>query len=115
MTPAAQDEWNAGKIDYLIAHPASTAFGLNLQKGGHNIIWYGLPWDLELYLQANARLHRQGQTRPVIVHRLIASGTVENVVARSLSRKTYTADALHNYLASWALKHTKGNKVRRVS
>lgn len=115
VTPTTQDAWNAGEIDYLIAHPASTAFGLNLQQGGNNIIWYGLPWDLELYLQANARLHRQGQTRPVVVHRLIASGTVEEAVALSLAEKTNTADALHNYLASRAFAHTGGNKVRRVS
>lgn len=54
-------DWNAGKIDVLLAHPASTAYGLNMQQGGHYIVWFGTGWDLELFQQANARLHRQGQ------------------------------------------------------
>lgn len=59
-------DWNDGKIRVLLAHPASVGYGLNLQDGGHVIVWYGLTWSLELYQQANARLYRQGQQRPVI-------------------------------------------------
>ena len=81
------DDWNAGKIDILLAHPASCAYGLNLQQGGHHIIWYTLSWSLELYLQANARLHRQGQEHPVIVHRLIVQGGMDEAVAEALEEK----------------------------
>jgi len=85
----AQDaeDWNAGKLDILMAHPASCAYGLNLQQGGHHIIWFTLTWSLELYLQANARLHRQGQEHPVIVHRLLAQGGMDEAVARALEKK----------------------------
>ena len=70
-------EWNAGQVDILLAHPASTAFGLNMQDGGHYIVWFGTGWNLELYQQANARLHRQGQQYPVQVYNLVCSGTVD--------------------------------------
>ena len=80
-------EWNAGKIDVLLAHPASTAFGLNMQEGGHYIVWYGTGWNLELYQQANARLHRQGQQHPVTVYQLICTGTVDEMAAAALERK----------------------------
>lgn len=85
----AQDEadWNAGKVDILLAHPASTAYGLNLQDGGHHVVWFGLNWSLELYQQANKRLHRQGQEQPVIVHHLICVGTRDENLADALSRK----------------------------
>mgnify|MGYP000385246008 CR=1 FL=1 len=56
-------DWNAGKLDVLLAQPASCAYGLNLQQGGHHLIWYSLPWSLELYAQGEARLYRQGQTQ----------------------------------------------------
>ena len=80
-------EWNAGKIDVLLAHPASTAFGLNMQDGGHYIVWYGTGWNLELYPQANARLHRQGQQHPVTVYQLICTGTVDERAAAALESK----------------------------
>ena len=80
-------EWNAGKIDVLLAHPASTAFGLNMQAGGHYIVWYGTGWNLELYQQANARLHRQGQQYPVTVYQLICTGTVDERAAAALESK----------------------------
>ena len=80
-------EWNAGKIDVLLAHPASTAFGLNMQEGGHYIVWYGTGWNLELYQQANARLHRQGQQHPVTVYKLICTGTVDERSAAALESK----------------------------
>lgn len=91
---ADADAWNAGQVDILLAHPASCAYGLNLQQGGHHVIWYTLTWSLELYLQANARLHRQGQQRPVIVHRLITQGGMDEAVAKALSSKEGVQDAL---------------------
>ena len=87
-------DWNKGNIQMLLAHPASAGYGLNLQAGGHILIWYGLTWSLEQYQQANARLHRQGQTEPVIVHHLVTKGTMDEQVMRSLSRKEESQDAL---------------------
>lgn len=86
--------WNRGEIRVLLAHPASVGYGLNLQEGGHVIVWYGLTWSLELYQQANARLHRQGQERPVIVHHLITEGTVDEQVMRALQSKDTSQAAL---------------------
>ena len=94
-----QDAWNNGEIDFLVVHPASTGYGLNLQEGGHNVIWYALPWSWELYVQANARLHRQGQTRPVVVHRLIATGTVDELVSESLVSKESISKRIHEYIS----------------
>lgn len=84
---AELDAWNAGRLDVLLAHPASTAYGLNMQAGGHYIVWYGPVWNLELYEQANARLYRQGQTHPVTVYRLLSEGTVDTRVAAALDGK----------------------------
>lgn len=92
----AQDEqdWNARQVDVLLAHPASCAYGLNLQDGGNHVIWFGLNWSLELYQQANKRLHRQGQAQKVIVHHLITvDGRDEDVIA-ALHDKGATQDAL---------------------
>ena len=86
--------WNRGEIRVLLAHPASVGYGLNLQDGGHVIVWYGLTWSLELYQQANARLHRQGQSQPVIIHHLIAAGTVDEQVMRALKHKDTSQAAL---------------------
>lgn len=96
--PQDADDWNAGKINILLAHPASTAFGLNLQDGGNHIIWFGLTWSLELYQQANARLHRQGQKEKVIVHHLIAEGTRDEDVMTALAAKESVQESLMNSL-----------------
>jgi len=88
------DDWNAGKIKMLLLHPASGGHGLNLQKGGHIIVWYGLTWSLELYQQLNARLYRQGQTKPVMIHRLIMKGTHDVDVARAIVDKNTGQKAL---------------------
>lgn len=87
-------DWNAGKVQVLLAHPASVGYGLNLQEGGHVIVWYGLTWSLELYQQANARLYRQGQEKPVIIHHLIAEGTVDEEVMAALQNKDTSQAAL---------------------
>lgn len=88
------EAWNRGEVDVLLAHPASCAYGLNLQDGGRHVIWYTLTWSLELYQQANARLHRQGQEKPVIVHRLLVQGGVDQDVAKALEGKDETQAAL---------------------
>ena len=81
------NDWNAGQIDVLLAHPASTAYGLNMQHGGHYIVWFGTGWNLEHYQQANARLHRQGQQHPVQVYKLICAGTVDEKASAALEGK----------------------------
>ena len=87
-------DWNAGKLDVLLAQPASCAYGLNLQQGGHHLIWYSLPWSLELYAQGEARLYRQGQTQSVIVHRLIVKGGADEMVVKALNRKDTDQNSL---------------------
>lgn len=88
------DDWNAGKIQVLLAHPAGAGHGLNLQKGGNIIVWYGLTWSLELYQQACARLHRQGQTKPVQIYHLLAKGTMDEDVMKAISGKADKQEAL---------------------
>lgn len=92
----AQDEidWNNGLIDVLLAHPASCGYGLNLQRGGYNAIWFGLTWSLEQYEQANKRLHRQGQEHPVVIHHLIVQDGMDEDVIASLQAKGDMQDAL---------------------
>ena len=87
-------DWNAGKIDILLAHPASTAYGLNLQDGGNVVVWFGLNWSLELYQQANARLYRQGQKLPVYIHHLVVAGSVDEDVMAALEQKDDCQNAL---------------------
>ena len=86
-TPADIDAWNRGEIPVALAHPASIGHGLNLQTGGHIIIWYGLTWSLELYQQANERLNRPGQKNVCRIYHLILGGTHDERVLRSLSNK----------------------------
>lgn len=82
-----EDAWNNGEVDILLAHPASSAYGLNLQQGGNHVIWFGLTWNYELYTQANKRLHRQGQQQKVIIHHLVCVGTRDEDVMQALERK----------------------------
>ncbi|WP_027643093.1 SNF2-related protein [Enterocloster clostridioformis] len=90
------EDWNAGKISAAIIHPASAGHGLNLQAGGSTLIWFGLTWSLELYQQTNARLHRQGQKDTVVIHHIIAKGTIDEDVMKALRKKEKTQDALIN-------------------
>ena len=97
-TPQDETDWNNRQIDILLAHPASAAYGLNLQQGGNHVIWFGLNWSLELYQQANKRLHRQGQTEKVIIHHLTVEGGVDDDVIAALEDKSGTQDRLMNAL-----------------
>lgn len=92
--PKDETDWNNRQIDILLAHPASCAYGLNLQDGGNHVIWFGLNWSLELYQQANKRLHRQGQTQKVIVHHLVVEGGRDEDVVEALEDKGATQDRL---------------------
>lgn len=91
---AQEDAWNAGNIDLLLVQPASCGYGLNLQAGGHHVIWFGLNDSLELYQQTNKRLHRQGQPHPVIVHHLIVQGGTDEDVITALGGKEDAQECL---------------------
>lgn len=105
--PQDEDDWNNRKIDILLAHPASCAYGLNLQKGGNHVIWFGLNWSLELYQQANKRLHRQGQAEKVIIHHLAVEGGVDEDVIAALEDKSSTQDKLMSALKARIEKYTR--------
>ena len=87
-------DWNTGKIPVALIHPASAGHGLNIQDGGHILIWFGLTWSLELYQQCNARLWRQGQKNTVTVHHVITKGTVDEDVMAALADKDVTQEKL---------------------
>lgn len=86
--------WNDGEIPVAVIHPASAGHGLNLQAGGSALVWFGLTWSLELYQQTNARLWRQGQKDTVVIHHIIAKGTIDEQVMTALKRKDKTQTAL---------------------
>jgi SNF2 family DNA or RNA helicase len=92
--PNLQKRWNNKEISILLAHPQSAGHGLNLQYGGHVTVWYGLCWSLEYYQQLNKRLHRPGQTETVIIHHIVAEGTVDDRVMAVLPEKDATQNAL---------------------
>jgi SNF2 family DNA or RNA helicase len=92
------EDWNAKKIDVLLLQPASGGHGLNLQHGGHVFIWFSLTWSLEQYQQTIARLYRQGQTKPVIVHKIMASNTIDESLDGALRSKERGQLALLNAL-----------------
>ena len=87
-------EWNQGKIPVAIIHPASAGHGLNLQAGGSTLIWFSLTWSLELYEQTNTRLYRQGQKETVVIHHILAKGTIDEDVMKALENKNKTQAAL---------------------
>lgn len=95
-TAQDMDDWCAGRIPLALIHPASAGHGLNLQTGGHILVWTTTPWSLELYEQTNARLFRQGQTEPVSIVHIRAEGTIDTHVAKALARKDTTQSALIN-------------------
>ena len=87
-------DWNAGKIPVALIHPASAGHGLNIQEGGHILIWFGLTWSLELYQQTNARLWRQGQKETVTIHHIVTKNTVVEDVLAALASKDVTQEKL---------------------
>ena len=105
--PEDIDAWNRGEIPVALAHPASVGHGLNLQEGGHLIVWYGLPWSLELYQQANERLNRPGQKNVCIIYHLIAKGTHDERVLKSLSLKEAGQDGALEALKLDVLKEAE--------
>lgn len=104
--PGATEQWNAGRLPLMLAHPASAGHGLNLQAGGSAVVWFGLTWSNELHLQFNARLHRQGQQRPVVVSYLVADDTVDQDILAALADKHASQEILLN-----ALRHRAASVV----
>lgn len=92
------NRWNAGEVPLLLCHPKSLSHGANLQTGGHIILWYGLTWSLEQYLQLIKRLHRQGQEKGVIVHHFVMQRTIDTRVASALMNKENVQKAILDYL-----------------
>jgi len=88
------DAWNRGEIPLLLAHPQSAGHGLNLQHGGHNAIWFSLPWSLEMWQQSNGRLVRHGQKSPVVMAHVPVAGPADRVVLEALTRKDSVQAAL---------------------
>lgn len=98
-------DWNEGKIDVLLAHPASCAYGLNLQQGGHIVCWFGTGFNLETYQQAVARLHRQGQKHPVLNYHLVCRGTVDERAMRALQDKATSQESLMQAIKQLMIKY----------
>jgi SNF2 family DNA or RNA helicase len=90
----AVDRWNRGEIPVLLAHPQAAGHGLNLQHGGHNVIWFSLPWSLEMWEQSNGRLVRHGQKSVVVVAHVPVAGPADRAILGALTRKGQTQDAL---------------------
>ena len=97
----AVDQWNEGKIKMLLAHPASAGHGLNMQFGGSTLIYFGLTWSLEYYLQFNKRLHRQGQKSNVRIIHLVVEGGVDEAVVKALTEKNATQQRLIDNLKTY--------------
>ena len=100
------NDWNAGKIPVLLAHPMSAGHGLNLQGSGHAVIWYSLTWSLEVYEQFIRRLWRQGQKNRIVVHHIIAKDTVDEAIMLAIRRKDKTQQNLLNAVRDYMLRDT---------
>lgn len=107
------EDWNAGKIPVLLAHPASAGHGLNLQAGGSIIVWYGQTWSLELYQQFNARLYRQGQENHVIINHLILEGSHDEDVINALKSKDKKQNSLMENIKAKIDKYKKFSNYAR--
>ena len=95
MTSQDLKDWNEGKISLAAIHPASAGHGLNLQRGGNTLVWFGLTWSLELYQQANARLWRQGQTADtVVIHHIVTKDSIDEQILDAIGRKDRTQEGL---------------------
>lgn len=99
--------WNNSEITIGLIHPASAGHGLNLQAGGHLLVWFSLTWSLELYQQTNARLYRQGQTQPITITHLVAEKTLDEAVLTALDAKNLTQSALIEAIKTQLANHSR--------
>lgn len=93
-TQSMMKRWNEGGIPVMLLQPASAGYGINLQFGGHTLVWYTIPWSLECHDQTYKRLYRQGQTQPVIMHYLLTEGTIDRKILGSIRAKHMTEQDL---------------------
>jgi SNF2 family DNA or RNA helicase len=93
-SPEMERDWNQKKIPIMLLQPASCGFGVNLQVGGSTLIWYTLPWSLEEYEQTNARIYRQGQQNPVVIHQLMTKRTIDTKILKALEAKNLSQQKL---------------------
>jgi len=114
--PNDTKDWNAGKIGMMLTHPASAGHGMNFQHGGNIAVWYGLTWSLELYLQFIKRLHRQGQKQDrVILHRILAAGTMDEKLVEVLGIKGATQDRITNAVRVHAEEIRRVDEMMRLA
>ena len=102
-------DWNHGKVQVMLAHPASAGHGLNLQAGGSIVVWFGLTWSLELYQQFNARLYRQGQDKHVIINHLVMVDTHDADVISAIKQKAIKQNGLMESIKAKIEKYKKRN------
>lgn len=95
------DLWNKGKLPLLLCHPRALSHAANLQYGGHTVMWYGLTWSLEEYIQLNGRVYRQGQRNGVVINHIIMKDTVDEAVLAALTKKEATQGSLLEYLRAY--------------
>lgn len=112
--PDCVKRWNAGRIDMLLIHPASAGHGLNLQYGGNHLVFFDLIYSLGYYLQTIGRIDRQGQTKPVIVKLLVAEGTRDELVFRSISQKKDAQEELFRILKRLIQKLRKNRAAENI-
>lgn len=102
-----KQDWNAKKLPVLLGQPVGMAHGLNLQDGGNDVCWFSLTWDLELYIQFNARLHRSGVKGRVMVHHLLACDTIDEVILSRLGEKAELQTDLRRAIRDYRIKLTR--------
>lgn len=100
-SPEMIHEWNQGLIPVMLLQPASAGHGINIQDGGHTLVWYTLPWSLEHYIQTCGRLNRQGQKHPVVIHHLITHGTIDKHILSAIYKKDLNEQALMDAVAAY--------------
>lgn len=93
-SPDMIHNWNDGKIPVMLIQPASCGHGINLQYGGHTLVWYTIPWSLEHYIQTCGRIARQGQPKPVVIHHLLTKGTIDSRILNAIEKKDTSEKAL---------------------
>lgn len=104
----AMTRWKNNDCPLMIGHPASMGHGIDgLQHNGHQVVWFGLNWSLDLYDQFNARIRRQGQGAPVICHRILCSGTLDQAQGLALSEKATTQSQLRNAIKEYRISKNK--------
>ena len=109
-------DWNSGKLDMIIGHPASMGHGVDrLQTSCHNLIWYGLNWSYDLYYQSNSRIARQGQRSPTVMcHRLMMNNTVDSLVATALEMKKTTETEVRDLIRKYGEEKLGSTQLRRT-